>query len=502
MDRRQFLALGSTALLGTGLTGCGGSDTSTTSPPPPPPPPPPGPHWNAQRAQLQGELLLPADADVARVRLVANARYDAVFPVAVARCASASDVAAALGFAQQQKLAFTARSGGHSYLGASGGPGLVIDVGSMDGVQLAGELATVGAGAQLTDVYDALITAGCCIPSGSCVSVGIAGITLGGGVGVVDRAHGLSCDALVSARVVTADGQQLDCSATENADLFWALRGGGGGQMGIVTSLTFQTHAVEGLTQFSASFPLVDLPAVLAAWQAWPTTLPDRIWSQLVLSGLGVYLWGIGIGDEAFVQPYWDDLLARIGRTPDATDLQARTYRDVMLGTCASLTVAQCHLPSQDGEGRLRRAAMAASSDFFDAPLDAAGIDALAQAVQQRRDSGSSGAVLLNLMGGAAGRVARDATAFPHRAALFSAQYVAEYAPGTDAAALDEAAAWAHGMRTTMQAWSTGLAYVNYLDGLLENPAQAYFGGNLAQLREIKQRYDPAGVFHAVPALG
>src|SRR5437868_6832262 len=116
MDRRQFLALGSTALLGTGLTGCGGSDTSTT-PPPPPPPPPPDYDWNALRAQLQGELLLPADADFARVRLVANARYDAVSPVAVARCASASDVAAALAFVKQQKLAFTARSGGHSYLG-------------------------------------------------------------------------------------------------------------------------------------------------------------------------------------------------------------------------------------------------------------------------------------------------------------------------------------------------------------------------------------------------
>src|SRR5262245_47806230 len=102
MDRRLFLALGSTALLGTGLAGCGGGGTSSTTPPPPPPPPPPDHDWDALRTQLQGELLLPADTDFARVRLVANARYDAVSPLAVARCTSAADVAAALAFAQQE----------------------------------------------------------------------------------------------------------------------------------------------------------------------------------------------------------------------------------------------------------------------------------------------------------------------------------------------------------------------------------------------------------------
>lgn len=503
MDRRQFLALGGAAAMGAGLAGCGGGGGGGT--PAPAPAPPANPDWAALTRQMQGELLLPGQADFERVRRVANARYDAVPPLAVARCASAADVAAALAFARQHNLAFAARSGGHSYLGASG-MGLVIDVGAMDGVQLDGEHATVGAGAKLADVYDSLIGAGRCIPSGSCVSVGIAGITLGGGVGVLDRTHGLSCDALLSARIVTADGQPLECSAAQQPDLFWALRGGGGGQFGIVTSLTFQTHAVEGLTQFGASFTLAELPAVLAAWQAWPSSpdpLPDRIWSQLALSASGAYLWGIAIGDAAFVQPHWHALLERIGRTPpDAGTLQPRTYRDVMLGSCASLSRAQCHLPSQNASGQLGRVAMAASSDFFDAPLDAAGIAALGQALQRRRDSGRTGTVLLNLMGGAAGRVAADATAWPHRRALFSAQYLAEYAAGTAATALDEGASWAHGMRATMQAWSSGRAYVNYLDGLLEKPAEAYFGSNLARLRQVKQSYDPTGVFKTLPALG
>lgn len=502
MDRRQFLALGSMGALGA--CGGGGGGSGAPAPAPAPPPAPAGPDWGVLSRQLQGELLLPAQADFERVRRVANARYDNVLPQAVARCAGSADVAAALAFAQAQRLPFTARSGGHSYLGASVGGGLVIDVGAMDGVTLDGERATVGAGAKLSDVYDSLITAGRCIPSGSCLSVGIAGITLGGGVGVLDRAHGLSCDALVAARVVTADGQLLDCSDTQQPELFWALRGGGGGQLGIVTSLTFQTHAVAPLAQFGASFPLAELPAVLAAWQDWPSAafaLPDTVWSQLSISGQGAYLWGIAVGGPAAVQPHWETLLARIGRTPANATLQPRSYRDVMLGSCATLSRAQCHLPSQNPAGTLGRTAMATSSDFFDRPLDAAGIAALAQAVQQRRDAGRAGAVLLNLMGGAIARVAPAATAFPHRGALFSAQYLAEFPVGTPAAALDEAAAWTHGLRAVMRPWSSGLAYVNYLDGLLEQPAEAYFGANLARLRQVKQRYDPAGVFKTFPAL-
>lgn len=501
MERRRFvLGLGGAAT----LSGCGGggggspAPAPAPSPAPAPAPAPSGPDWDALSRQLQSPLLKPGQADFDRTARGANARYDALLPQAIARCTSAADVATALAFAQQHRLAFTTRSGGHSYLGASSGSSLLIDVGGMDSVQLDGDRAIVGAGAKLVDVYDTLISAGRCIPSGSCVTVGITGITLGGGIGVIDRAYGLSCDTLLSARVVTANGQQLECSATQRPDLFWALRGGGGGQVALVTSLTFQTHAVAPLAQFGASFALGELPTVMAAWQAWPQTLPDTVWAQLALSSQGVNLRGVGVGDTAAVKPHWEGLLARIGRTPGDAFLVARSYRDVMLGDCMAFSRAQCHLPSQNASGQLGRVAMAASSDYFDAPLDTAGINALVTALQQR---GNGGAVLLNLMGGAIARVAPDATAFAHRRALFSAQYLAEFQVGTSAATLDAAATWTHGMRTTKQAWSSGGAYVNYLDGLLTQPAQAYYGANLARLRQVKQDWDPTGVFKALPDL-
>lgn len=504
MERREFLGrglAGLAALGGTGLTACGGGGAPAPAGPEVGPNPgtntgPSQAEWDGLASQFKGQVLRPGQTGYDILRLPANARYDGARPLALLRCAHSGDVQAALAFARRLQLPFVPRSGGHSYIGNSVSSGLLIDVGPMDAVQLDGEIATVGAGAKLGDVYAALIAQGRCIPSGSCVSVGIAGITLGGGVGVLDRAHGLSCDALVSARLVLADGRELDCDAQQNADLFWALRGGGGGHFGVVTRLQFRTHAVTALTQCSAQFALDDLPAVLAAWQRWPEQgLPDQVWSQLVLTPAGLRLWGVCVGDAGLLRPHWSGLISRIGRTPSVSSVQASSYSELLLGACQGLSRPQCHLPSQHSEGRLGRVAMVASSDFFDAGLDAAGAQALLAGVRQ-----GFGVVLLNLMGGAIARVAPEATAFVHRRALFSAQYLSEFAPGTPASTLSDAEQWAHGMRSRMQAWSSGRAYQNYLDALITNPGQAYYGAHLARLQQIKAAVDPGGLFR--PAQG
>ncbi|MCV2349630.1 FAD-dependent oxidoreductase [Paucibacter sp. Y2R2-4] len=515
MDRREFLRLSSsTALSGalaSGLVACGGGGGSTEAPAPPPnpiPPTPPEPNgpaeseWTALSQQFKGAVVRSAHADYERLRLPANARYDALRPLALLRCANSSDVQAGLEFARRLKLPLAARGGGHSYIGNSTGNGsLIIDVGAMNQVSLQGETAVVGAGATLADVYGALLTQGRGLPSGSCLSVGIAGITQGGGFGVLDRAYGLSCDVLRAARLVTADGRELLCDESQNSDLFWALRGGGGGNFGIVTEFSFQTHAVQTLTQFSADFQLSDLAAILAAWTAWPQTMPDAIWSQLLLTPQGTCrVWGICVGSEALLQAPWQALLTRIGRPPLAPPtVQNRRYEDVMLGDCVSSALASCHLPSQNPAGRLGRVAMAASSDFFDKALDASAAAAMAEvlrsAMDERRSSGRSGSVIMNLMGGAIGRIAHDATAFVHRQAQFSAQYYCDQFPGSPASSLTEADTWAQGMREKMNPWSSGRAYQNYLNASLPNPLQALYGSNLARLQAIKASVDPQGLF-------
>ena len=496
MDRRHFLAAaGSASLLGLDACGGGGGGSSA---PAPTPSPPVGPDWTALQGAIQGTVLLPANAAFIPAVQVFNAAYGAV-PQALVRCASASDVAQALSFARANQLAFTPRSGGHGYTGGSTTTGMVIDVGNMNAITVGDGTATIGAGAKLVDIYDQLSSQGVCIPSGSCPTIGIAGITQGGGIGVVDRAYGLTCDSLVSAQVVLADGSIVTCDADTHADLFWALRGGGGGNFGIVTSLTFDTFATSDLTSFSASFAWADAAAVIAAWQAWPQVLPDTVWSGLVMSTTAsgspeLAVSGTFIGSAADFAPIWTQFLAAAGATPTAQSAQTQSFHDTMLSDCGSLTVSECHLPSETSDGEVNRAAFVAASDFFNAQLPSAGIQALIAAVNAQQAVFAL-TVIMDLMGGAIARVAPDATAFVHRDAVFSAQYYIEGPVGTDASLVAEARTVATGMRTAMTTWSSGECYQNYLDPNLVDWQTAYYGANFARLVQVKAAYDPTGVF-------
>ena len=502
MDRRQFIAAAGSATA-LGMSACGGGGSSA-----PPPPPPSGPDWASLASQMQGTVLLPGATGFALAAPVFNAVYDGTVPKALVRCASANDVALALAFARANQLALTVRSGGHGYTGNSTSAGMVIDVGPMNAIVVdSGKgTATIGAGAKLVDVYDQLSSQGVCIPSGSCPTIGIAGITLGGGIGVVDRAYGLTCDRLVSAQVVLADGSVVTCDANTHADLFWALRGGGGGNFGVVTAMTFDTFATQDVTTFSASFAWTDAAAVLAAWQAWPQVLPDTVWSGLVIATTGsstsspaIQVSGLCLGGVSTFTPIWTQFLATAGVTPTSQGMQGQTFRAAILASCNGETVSECHLAGETPDGQVQRASFVASSDFFDATLPSAGIQALLGAMNTQQPLGSV-VVILDLMGGAISRVAADATAFVHRNAVFSAQYYISGGLGMSAAQVSQARGIVSGLRATMSPWSSGEAYQNYLDSSLTNWQAAYYGANYARLRQVKTAYDPTQVFK--PAQG
>src|SRR5437867_879418 len=210
---------------------------SVSAPPPPtatatPAPTAAQPDWAGLMRDVRGGVIRPGDAPYDRARVLYNTRFDDLRPQAIARCASADDVRAAVAFAQRYKLPLAVRSGGHSYGGWSTGPGLVIDTGPLNGVNVRSGDVVVGAGARLVDVYAALAAAGVGIAAGSCPTVGIAGLTLGGGVGVLSRGWGLTCDILASADLDTADGRLLTCDQRREPELFWALRGAGAGSFG------------------------------------------------------------------------------------------------------------------------------------------------------------------------------------------------------------------------------------------------------------------------------
>ncbi|MGA5757031.1 FAD-binding protein [Nonomuraea bangladeshensis] len=436
------------------------------------------PDWRALRGRLDGTLVLPADAGYAAARRLFNPAYDRIRPAGLAYCASAADVAACLAFARAGGIPVTARSGGHSYAGWSTGTGLVIDLSRMSSVRYSAGRATVGAGARLIDVYDRLARHGVSVPAGSCPTVGIGGLALGGGLGVVSRKHGLTCDALEAVRVVTADGRVLDCDASRHPDLFWACRGGGGGNFGVAVSFTFRTFATGRATVFFLHWPWARAEAAVREWQAWAPSAPDALWSSLHLTrsaaGLDVEVVGTFLGGAAALDRALAPLVARLGR-PARRYARTVSHLEAMkvMGGCGSRSTAECR--------RIPRTAFAARSHLAYRRLPADGIRALVKGVAR----GGRHSVLLDAMGGAIGRVAPAATAFPHRAALYSVQY---YQEGMDRA-------WLRAIHADMSEYFGEHAYVNYIDPDLTNWRSAYYGPNAARLAAVKAAYDPGRLF-------
>lgn len=463
MNRRDFLHVAALAPVGAVAAGPAASRP---------------PNWERLRRRLAGTLVLPGDAGYATARRLYNPAYDRIRPGGVAYCANAADVSACLAFARDNGVPITSRSGGHSYAGWSTGTGLVIDVSRMNSVAYAGGRATIGAGAKLIDVYDRLSRHGVSIPAGSCPTVGIAGLALGGGIGVVSRKYGLTCDVLESVRVVTADGRLLTCDATHHPGLFWACRGGGGGNFGVAVSFTFRTFRTRDVTVFFLHWPWSRAEAVVKAWQSWGPSAPDALWSSLHLGrsarGLDVSVVGTYLGGRSALDRLLAPLVAAAGRTSSRS---ARTVSHLegmkVMGGCASMSVAECR--------RMPREAFAATSHMAYGRLPAAGIRTLVNQVER----GGRHSVLLDALGGAVGRVGRAETAFPHRAALFSVQY---YQEGTDRG-------WLRRAHSDMSPFFGDHAYVNYIDPDLKNWRNAYYGANAARLAEVKSTYDPDRLF-------
>jgi FAD/FMN-containing dehydrogenase len=462
--------------------------------------------WRGLRRSLTGTLKLPTTPGYHRARILFDRRFDAILPAAVAQVASPTDIAECVAFARRFGIPLRIRSGGHSYIGASIGPGLVIDLRSLRDVTVDGASAstTVGAGAALVDVYSELAGHGVSIPAGSCPSVGLSGLALGGGVGVVARRYGLTCDRLAAASVVTADGRQLSCDATHHPDLYWALRGGGG-SFGVVTSLTLTTHPADPLAHAFLTWPWPAAADVVAGWQPWASTAPASLWSSahvLATDGSGpatVSVAAVMVGSTAALEQHVGELVQSIPTQPTVDFVAAESYEATMMleAGCADLSVDACHVAAETPGGTLPRDAFVAGSDFFTSPIPAAGLQSLVAAVEQRQRDPRLGAggASFDVLGGAVDDLAPDATAWVHRGALFNAQYTASWGltPGNGPLARNQhSLATIHG---SVRRYATGAAYQNYADDTLPDPQRAYYGANLARLIDVRRRYDPTGVF-------
>jgi FAD/FMN-containing dehydrogenase len=421
------------------------------------------------------EVLKAGDDGYEAARKPAIPRFADVWPEAVIRCASTQDIAEALGYARQRGLPAVARSGGHCFAGTSSSSGVVIDVTPLSHVTVDGDVAVIGAGARLADVYDGLLAHGRTIPAGCGPDVGIAGLVLGGGLGVLGRAHGLTCDSLVGAEVVLRDGTVLTCDVERDPDLLWALRGGFGARACIAASFRFATLAPPDLTTFHASFAPDRIGDVIDAWQAWSPDTPDELAASLVITVPAevdlppvVMAFGAMAGNESDAE----DQLAGLGIEPETLERANRTHRE-----------AKRHLAeagaTNGGVAELESGLAYSYSNYFARPLPGAELAALLLA---DRVAGELRELDFSPWAGAYNRVAPDATAFVHRDARFLLKQTATVRDRGPTPFLHASAAFA-------RPYGTGGVYPNFPEDGLEDLGTAYYGANTERLRAIGALY-------------
>ncbi|MEU6507618.1 FAD-binding oxidoreductase [Streptomyces sp. NPDC046942] len=512
MERRTFIAGGTAALAAAALSGCSsGAGTSATTA-----------HtrtsslmsiksasaggaatWTDLAHDLDGTLVRPGDAAWRTAHQLYNTRFDGLKPAAVAYVAHADDIRTTLAYAQAHHLKVSIRNGGHSYAGYSSGDNrLILDVSRLNRIRVSGGQAVVGAGSKLIDVYRALAAKGVTIPAGSCPSVGVSGLVLGGGHGVASRAYGLTCDNLTQATLITADGTQVTANAKDHSDLFWALRGAGNGNFGVVTELQFRTHAAPQAVTAYLTWPWSKAAAVLKAWQEWGPAQPDEIWSALHLDcspgrtpSISVACFSMGTYGE--LQNAVDRLAHQAGANATSVTLRRKGYEEAMeaYAGCTSFSAdAQCHLPGstpgRSPQGRLGRDTYAARSDFFDRSLSPAGIQTVLRQIAAVR--GGAGSIAFTALGGAVNRVSPTATAFVHRRSRMLAQYFTSWGAGASGAT---AQSWLSSAHAAMRPYASGAAYQNYTDPTLSDWRTAYYGDAVTRLGKVKKQYDPQRFF-------
>jgi FAD/FMN-containing dehydrogenase len=475
LDRRDFL-------VGAGAVAIGGSFRRA---------PRRVPRTLAQA--MRGHVFYPGKPGYLDAAHVYNMIYDYLRPQAVGRALDTRDVQSAVRWAVAKGVPLRARSGGHSYAGYSNlSNGVVIDLRQMNSIRVnrRARTATVGAGAQLIDVYAALARQGVTIPAGSCPSVGISGVSLGGGMGLAARAFGMSADNILGVTIVTADGRIRQVNSRSDPDLLWALRGGGGGNFGVVTQFTFKVHPVpRNVCYFNVSFPWSRASDAIAAWQAWAPRAPDQLTSIFHLSAGGGATVANANGQFMGTTGQVRGLLGPLLSVPGAriTALVSKSYLDMqlLLAGCSTIGLNACHTVGTSPGGTLPRESFRAKSDYVTKPLSAAARNVLIQATQSRAAQPGSGALLFDSYGGAINRVAPHATAFVHRNTLFCIQYLT----------YDGGAGWLGQTHAAMGRYVSGQAYQNYIDRDLRHWQQAYYGSNYPRLVRTRRRVDPHHFF-------
>jgi len=440
------------------------------------------------RAQLRGQLIQPGDGQYDQARKVYNAMIDK-HPALIARCVDAADVISAINFARDHQLAVAVRGGGHSGPGfGTCEEGLVIDLSHMRGtrVDASNNTVRVGGGCVWGDVDHATHPFGLAVPSGFLSTTGVGGLTLGGGIGYLARKHGLTIDNLLGVDVVLADGRFVTASEEENADLFWAMRGGGG-NFGVVTSFLFKGNPVQTVYGGPIIWPLEVAADLIRFWQDFILAAPDD-----------VNCW-FGFITVPPVAPFPEQHHLKKMCALVCCYTGPLAYAETALNP-----LRQFSLPAIDLAGPIPFPALQSlfdplfpsglqwywRADFFNRYDD--------KAIKLHVKYGSQLPTMLSTMhiypiNGAAGRVGKEETAWAYRDANF-AQVIVGVDP--DPKNNEPMINWAKDYWLALHPYSAGGSYVNMIMDEGEEEVKAAYCDNYARLAQIKGKYDPHNFFH------
>lgn len=458
----------------------------------------------ASTLSLTGRIIYPGDPawDYARKGFCARADFAANMPQAVVFALNTRDVQNAIAWAQANSVPLAVRSGGHSFEGYSSFAkgGVILDISEMEYVRVSSQspIAHVGAGIDMLELSEHLCYSGRIIPLATGPSVSLGGFVQGGGFGFSSRLHGLACDSLIEAEVVTADGQILRVNEKDHDDLFWAIRGGGGGNFGVLTECVFNTHPVGLVAIAQLGWQWEALEEVVAAWQDWFPTLPNEMTTLLSLTLDGkVTLYTQLTAPPERLGDIGALLLPMIEQKPTSLNAQVMPYQiaaRMFFGT--DLMNPQWAI-RQHGDEQLFKSASAVAFKPFPGEAIAKMKKWLDACPPLSATPSQPSMIQLLGGGGAISAVPVDATAVYQRDAHFIVQYDGYWTAPQDRAATYD---WVVAMRKDMLDYAYG-AYVNYHDADLENPLEDYYGPHVAKLKSIKAKYDPECFFKYAQSL-
>ncbi|MFB9762542.1 FAD-binding oxidoreductase [Ectobacillus funiculus] len=430
--------------------------------------------------ELTGRIVVPSDLEYNEARKEFNSFFNK-FPLVIVFAQNTQDVANAVLWARYRDVPIRIRSGRHSYEGLSVvNAGIVIDVSEMNQVEIDHKLGTVTVQTGLCDfaLYETLGSEGVMVPGGLCPTTGIAGLTLGGGQSIVARSLGLTCDNLLGLEMVNANGRVLRADADHNADLFWASRGGGGGNFGICTTFRFRTHRIDTVAYANISWDLSDLEPVLRTWQDYTAPDADKRLTPLltIVSGQEslLVMQGVFLGSAAKLRQLLQPLL------------RAGTPQQVFIEEIPWLEAVERIADTQPDSEPFKSV-----GPFVNQLLPDKGIDIIRNFINKPPASSVSVSVLLHGLGGAVAKVPSNATAYFYRKALYNLSIWSTWSSPEGAA---PGIRWVEEFRKAMLPFTQGI-YVNTPDLSIENWPKAYYGSNFTRLTQVKAKYDPENIF-------